>query len=49
MSDFVPGRNVVVNHALVFATMAHGNQIRKGNEHIPYISHPVDVMNEVIY
>jgi len=49
MSAFVPGRNAVLNHALVFATMAHGNQIRKGNEHIPYIAHPVDVMNEVIY
>jgi (p)ppGpp synthase/HD superfamily hydrolase len=49
MTLFVQDRNATLNHALVFATMAHGNQVRKGNEHIPYIAHPVDVMNEVIY
>lgn len=41
--------NASRNHALQFATIAHGNQVRKGNEHIPYIFHCVDVANELIY
>jgi (p)ppGpp synthase/HD superfamily hydrolase len=41
--------NAVQNHALQFATIAHGNQVRSGNEHIPYIFHCVDVANEVIH
>ena len=44
-----PHSNALRNHALQFATIAHGNQVRKGNEHIPYIFHCVDVANEVIY
>ncbi len=49
MSQFVPQRNSGINHAIQFATMAHGSQVRKGNAHIPYIFHPIDVANEVIY
>lgn len=49
MSEFKPNVNALRNQALLFATIAHGNQVRKGNEHIPYIFHPVDVANEVIY
>jgi (p)ppGpp synthase/HD superfamily hydrolase len=41
--------NALRNQALQFAVMAHGNQVRKGNEHIPYVFHCVDVANEVIY
>jgi len=49
MALYRPNANLLRNHALQFATIAHGNQVRKGNEHIPYIFHPVDVANEVIY
>lgn len=49
MARYVPYQNTRINSALTFATIAHGNQVRKGNEHIPYIFHPVDVANEVIY
>jgi (p)ppGpp synthase/HD superfamily hydrolase len=49
MPAYIPNANVLQNHALQFATIAHGNQVRKGNEHIPYIFHCVDVANEVIY
>lgn len=49
MAHYVPHRNSRINHAIQFATMAHGSQVRKGNEHIPYIFHPIDVANEVIY
>ena len=49
MANYVPHRNSRINHAIQFATMAHGSQVRKGNEHIPYIFHPIDVANEVIY
>lgn len=49
MAKYVPQRNSRINHAIQFATMAHGSQVRKGNEHIPYIFHPIDVANEVIY
>ena len=33
----------------MFAVVAHGNQVRKGNEHIPYVFHPIDVASEIIY
>jgi guanosine-3',5'-bis(diphosphate) 3'-pyrophosphohydrolase len=49
MSLFIPHTNALRNQALQFAVMAHGNQVRKGNEHIPYVFHCVDVANEVIY
>lgn len=49
MPAFAIGKNERLNAALIFATNAHGDQVRKGNEHIPYIFHPVDVANEVIY
>lgn len=49
MSVHMPRANAVRNHALQFATIAHGSQVRKGNEHIPYIFHCVDVANEVTY
>jgi (p)ppGpp synthase/HD superfamily hydrolase len=49
MTTFRPNQNALRNQALQFAVMAHGNQVRKGNEHIPYVFHPVDVANEVIY
>lgn len=49
MTAFRPNANTLRNHALQFAVMAHGNQVRKGNEHIPYVFHCVDVANEVIY
>ena len=49
MALYRKNANLLRNHALQFATIAHGNQVRKGNEHIPYIFHPVDVANEGIY
>lgn len=49
MAVYRPNANMLRNQALQFATIAHGNQVRKGNEHIPYVFHPVDVANEVIY
>lgn len=49
MSSFIPKTNALRNQALQFAVMAHGSQVRKGNEHIPYVFHCVDVANEVIY
>lgn len=49
MAHHIPHRNSRINHAIQFATSAHGNQVRKGNEYIPYIFHPIDVANEVIY
>ena len=42
-------RHTHINHAIIFATSAHADQVRKGNENIPYIFHPIDVANEVIY
>lgn len=49
MSKFVPQKNARINHAIMFAVVSHGNQVRKGNEHIPYVFHPIDVANEIIY
>jgi (p)ppGpp synthase/HD superfamily hydrolase len=49
MAQYIPGQNNRINHAIQFATMAHGNQVRKGNEFVPYIFHPIDVANEIIY
>jgi (p)ppGpp synthase/HD superfamily hydrolase len=49
MAQFVPNSNALRNQALQFAVLAHGNQVRKGNEHIPYVFHCVDAANEVIY
>lgn len=49
MATYRPNQNALCNQALQFAVMAHGSQVRKGNEHIPYVFHPVDVANEVIY
>ncbi len=49
MPAFAPGKNARINQAILFATIAHGNQVRKGNEHIPYVFHAIDVANEVIY
>lgn len=49
MAQYRPQANTLRNQALLFATIAHGNQVRVGNEHIPYIFHPVDVANEVIH
>jgi (p)ppGpp synthase/HD superfamily hydrolase len=49
MTIYTPHANALRNQALQFAVMAHGNQVRKGNEHIPYVFHCVDVANEVIY
>ena len=49
MANHQPGQNSVVNHAIQFATMAHGNQVRKGNAFVPYIFHPIDVADEIIY
>lgn len=49
MAAYRPGKNAIINQAILFATIAHGNQVRKGNEHIPYMFHPIDVANEVIY
>lgn len=49
MAAYIPHANALRNQALQFAVMAHGNQVRKGNEHIPYVFHCVDVANEVIY
>lgn len=49
MPAFKPQANALRNQAMQFAIVAHGNQVRKGNEHIPYVFHPIDVANEVIY
>lgn len=49
MSEFVPQKNTSINHAIMFAVVSHGNQVRKGNIHIPYVFHPIDVANEIIY
>lgn len=38
-----------INHAIQFATTAHGMQVRKGNTSVPYIFHPLDVANEVLF
>lgn len=44
-----PNANARINHAIQFAVIAHGNQVRKGNEHVPYIFHCIDVANEIFY
>ncbi len=49
MALYRPGQNTTLNQVILFATMVHGSQVRKGNEHLPYIVHPLDVMQEVIY
>ncbi len=49
MAQYIKGRNTLINRAIKFATDAHADQVRKGNEFIPYIFHPIDVANEVIY
>ena len=49
MAKYSPNQNALFNQAITFATMAHGSQVRKGNQNIPYIFHPIDVANEVIY
>ena len=49
MALYKAGANLLQNQALQFAVVAHGSQVRKGNEHIPYIFHCMDVANEVIY
>ena len=49
MSQHLVHQNYRINQALQFAAIAHGSQVRKGNEHIPYVFHCVDVANEVIY
>lgn len=37
-----------INKAILFATEAHEHQVRKGNVHVPYVFHPIDVAHEVI-
>jgi guanosine-3',5'-bis(diphosphate) 3'-pyrophosphohydrolase len=37
----------LVDHAIVFATKMHEGQFRKGWAGIPYITHPLDVMNRL--
>ena len=49
MAALIQNKNTLVNAALCYATQRHGNQVRKGNDHIPYIFHPIDVANEVVY
>tara|TARA_B100000745_G_C20129035_1_gene386837 strand:- start:482 stop:1060 length:579 start_codon:yes stop_codon:yes gene_type:complete len=49
MSTFRPTQNALQNQVLQFAIVAHANQVRKGNEHIPYVYHVIDVAEEVIY
>lgn len=49
MSEHVPYRNARFNQALMFAVVAHGNQVRKGNLYVPYVVHCVDVAKTVIY
>lgn len=49
MAKYVAHANAVINHAIQFATMAHGSQVRKGNVLVPYIFHPIDVANEIMY
>lgn len=49
MALYTPRANAVINHAIQFAVIAHGNQVRKGNEHLPYVFHCIDVANEIFY
>ncbi len=49
MATYRPNQNARHNQALQFAIVAHANQVRKGNEHIPYVYHVIDVAEEVIY
>ncbi len=49
MAVYRPNQNARHNQALQFAIIAHANQVRKGNEHIPYVYHVIDVAEEVIY
>jgi (p)ppGpp synthase/HD superfamily hydrolase len=49
MTKHIIGRNQLINRAITYATSAHADQVRKGNELIPYIFHPIDVANEIIY
>ncbi|MCA9354881.1 MAG: bifunctional (p)ppGpp synthetase/guanosine-3',5'-bis(diphosphate) 3'-pyrophosphohydrolase [Candidatus Kaiserbacteria bacterium] len=49
MALYIPNQNNRINHAIQFATIAHGNQVRKGNEFVPYIFHPIDVANEIAF
>lgn len=48
MPRFVENKNTRINQAIQFATIVHGSQVRKGNEHVPYIFHCIDTANEVI-
>lgn len=41
--------NNLTNKAIIFATEAHGDQRRKGKNDVPYIIHPLDVFNELMY
>jgi guanosine-3',5'-bis(diphosphate) 3'-pyrophosphohydrolase len=33
-----------VDHALAFATAAHSGQTRDGDPHLPYVTHPIEVL-----
>jgi guanosine-3',5'-bis(diphosphate) 3'-pyrophosphohydrolase len=44
-----PITNSLTNNAIIFATGAHGDQRRKGKGDVPYIIHPLDVFNEIMY
>ncbi len=45
----IPNKNTIVNKALHLAVSAHGDQVRGGNINLPYVFHPIDVANEIIY
>ena len=41
--------NVEINKAIIFATNAHGNQVRKGTPNPPHVFHSFDVARKIAY
>ena len=46
--DFIEKRENVIEKALMFATLAHSGQVRKGEPNIPAIVHPIQVAQILI-
>lgn len=46
--DFIQKRENVIEKALMFATLAHSGQVRKGEPNMPAIVHPVQVAQILI-
>lgn len=43
--DYIQKRENIIEKALMFATLAHAGQVRKGEPNIPAIIHPIAVAN----